>query len=178
MERKDIPVNELLLHPFDVWNNNWALLSSGDFAAREFNCMTISWGSLGYMWNKPFAMVVVRPQRYTRKFIDASDSFTLSVFPEQYKETLETLGSTSGREMDKVNASGFTPQSSSRVASPSFLEAELTIECSKMYFDDYEPDNFLADFIEDLYEDDYHRMYFGQVLAVSGIAKYRRSPLS
>lgn len=174
MERQDIPVNELLLRPFDLWSTSWALLSSGDFADRHFNSMTVAWGSLGIMWNKPFAMVVVRPQRYTRQFIDAADSFTLAVFPEQYRSTLELLGSMSGREMDKMNASGLTAIASTRVASPSYEEAELMIECRKIYFDDYEPKQFLADFIEDMYDKDYHRMYFGQVLAIQGTDRFMR----
>jgi flavin reductase (DIM6/NTAB) family NADH-FMN oxidoreductase RutF len=173
MERQDIPVDELLVRPFELFDKNWALLTSGDFASGRFNSMTISWGSLGIMWNKPFAMVVVRPQRYTRQFMDASDSFTVSVFPAQFRQTLEVLGTKSGRQMDKVNASGLTAIASTEVASPSFAEAELVIECSKMYFDDYEPKHFLADFIEDLYDSDYHRMYFGEILAISGTDQYR-----
>ena len=174
MERQEISVNELVVHPFELWSTNWALLSSGDFASHNFNCMTVGWGSLGVMWNKPFVMVVVRPQRYTRQFIDAGDSFTLSVFPTQYHETLELLGTKSGREMDKVNASGLTPIASAQVASPSFDEAELILECRKMYFDDFEPKHFLADFIGALYDKDYHRMYFGEVVAVRGTERYKR----
>ncbi len=30
--------------------------------------MTVSWGALGVLWHKPLALVVVRPQRYTREF--------------------------------------------------------------------------------------------------------------
>lgn len=176
MERQDIPFNDLSVHPFKLWDKDWALLASGDFASQEFNCMTVSWGSLGVMWNKPFAMVVVRPQRYTREFIDASDSFTLSVFPEQYHATLEILGTKSGRHMDKIKGSGLTPCASVEVASPSFEEAELIMECRKMYFDDYEPKHFLSDFIEDFYEADYHRMFFGEVLAVKGTKNYIARP--
>ncbi len=176
MERQEIAVNELLVNPFELWSTNWALLTSGDFASRHFNSMTVAWGSLGIMWNKPFAMVVVRPQRYTRQFIDESDSFTLSVFPEAYRQILETLGTKSGREMDKINASGLTPTASTKVASPSFLEAELLVECRKMYFADFEPKHFLSDFIKDLYKNDYHRMYFGEVLAIAGTARYKLAP--
>lgn len=174
MERQDIPFNELVVQPFGMWDLKWALLASGDFSARNFNCMTVSWGSLGIMWNKPFAMVVVRPQRYTRQFIDANDSFTVSVLPERYHHILETLGTMSGREMDKISGSGLTPIASARVSSPSFDEAQLIFECRKMYFDDYEPKHFLADFIGELYDGDYHRMYFGQVLAVKGVGQYRQ----
>ena len=55
-----------------------------------------------------------------------------------------------------------------------FAEAELVVECRKIYFDDLEPRQFLADWIEPNYpKKDYHRMYFGEILAISGVAKYR-----
>jgi flavin reductase (DIM6/NTAB) family NADH-FMN oxidoreductase RutF len=174
MERTDIPPSEFVAGPFELWDHQWALLASGDFASRRFNCMTVSWGSLGVIWNQPFAMVLVRPQRYTYKFIEQFDTFTLCVFPESHRGTLENLGTRSGREIDKIGASGLTPIAAVRVASPIFDEAELAIECRKMYFDDLEHRHFLADFIMPMYRGDYHRMYFGQVVHIAGNARYRR----
>ena len=43
--------------------------------------MTVSWGALGCMWGRPFAQVVVRPQRYTFEFIETYPTFTLCAFP-------------------------------------------------------------------------------------------------
>ena len=70
--RTDIPLEKLRALPIDVWNRTWFLLSSGDFASGDHNCMTVSWGGLGTLWNKPFAMVVVRPTRYTWEFMKKS----------------------------------------------------------------------------------------------------------
>jgi len=174
MVRVDIPFDRLVLpvvHAFDV---QWFLLAAGDFGKRDFNCMTISWGSLGVMWNKPFAMVVVRPSRYTRGYMEKSDSFTLSAFPEEHRAKLDYCGSRSGRDEDKVKATGLTPVASRLVVSPGFEEAELVVECRKMYFDDYEPSHFLDPSIESNYpQKDYHRMYFGEIVAISGIPSYR-----
>src|SRR5690554_411291 len=116
MNRSLISPSELLLKPIDTLATNWALLTAGDWASRRFNCMTISWASIGRMWEKPFAMVVVRPQRYTHQFMDEFDSFTVCVLPTRYRPTLETLGTRSGRDMDKINASGLTPTASVVVA--------------------------------------------------------------
>ena len=173
MLRKVIAPNDLLLRPCGVWDLRWALLASGDFLGSHFNCMTVSWGGLGVMWGKPFVMVVVRPQRHTRGFMDAADSFTLSVLPREYRQVLEVLGTKSGREMDKIHHSGLTPVASKVVASPSFEEAELVLECRKMYFADFDPAHFLAEFIPPLYKEDYHRMYFGQIQAALGTADYQ-----
>ncbi len=176
MSRQPIPTNELACRPFGLWDVNWALLACGDFPSRRFNCMTVSWGSLGVMWGKPFAMVVVRPQRYTFQFMERHDNFTLSVFEAKYRPMLDALGTHSGRQMDKINQSGFTPTASTQVASPSFEEAELVLECRKIYFDDCEPTHFLADYIHAAYRNDYHRMYFGEIVAALGTDGYRAAP--
>jgi flavin reductase (DIM6/NTAB) family NADH-FMN oxidoreductase RutF len=53
--------------------NQGLVLTAGN--PEEFNMMTVAWGSIGRMWSKPFAQIVVRPQRYTRQFLEKSDSF-------------------------------------------------------------------------------------------------------
>ncbi|MEI8197412.1 MAG: hypothetical protein WCI73_16060, partial [Phycisphaerae bacterium] len=68
---------------------------------------------------------------------------------------------------------GLTPLGLTKIASPGFAEAELILECRKTYFDDLKPEHFLADYIAPNYRGDYHRMYFGEVVAAQGIAAYR-----
>ena len=87
---------------FELWNNRWFLLTSGDFNSGQYNTMTVSWGSFGIMWNKPFAQVVVRPTRYTYEFTEKFDTFTLCSFSEKYRRALNILGSKSGRTVDKI----------------------------------------------------------------------------
>ena len=145
---------------------------AGDFVAKDYNTMTISWGSLGTMWNRPFVQVVVRPTRYTYTFMERYPTFTLSAFPDDCHDALRLLGSKSGREGDKIAESGLTPQASARVGAPGFAEAELVLECRKIYFDDYEPTHFLADYIQKNYKNDFHRVYFGEILAIQGTAAY------
>jgi flavin reductase (DIM6/NTAB) family NADH-FMN oxidoreductase RutF len=169
--RTTIPTDKLRLNVFTPWFD-WALLTAGDFAAKQYNCMTVSWGSMGVMWNKPFVHVVVRPQRHTRGFIDKYETFTLSLFPKQCHAALQLLGSKSGRDCDKVQESGLTPVTSAAVAAPGFEEAHLVLECRKSYFADFEPKNMLADFARAQYEGDYHRQYFGEIVAVQGTGEF------
>ena len=173
MERKRISVSDFVACPIDIWQSSWMLLSSGDFAAGKFNSMTVSWGSLGVMWGKPIAMCMVRPQRYTRQFMDQGDSFSLCIFPTELKHFLDVLGCKSGRDMDKVNHSGFTAEAATKIATPVYKEAELALECKKIYTHDLDPKNFLAEYIPGLYKNDYHRMYLGEIVAVTGVDRYR-----
>jgi hypothetical protein len=63
---------------------------------------------------------------------------------------------------------------STRIAAPGFKEAELVIECEKMYYDDLKPDHFLAGHIAPHYHEDYHRVYYGEIKAIFGTEKYCR----
>jgi flavin reductase (DIM6/NTAB) family NADH-FMN oxidoreductase RutF len=171
--RNAIPFHKLLVRSHDLWANHWLLLTAGDFAAGSFNCMTVAWGSLGTMWGKPFAQVVVRPTRYTYQFMEKYPTFTLCAFPERYRPALQLLGTKSGRDGDKIGESGLTPVASTVVAAPAFAESELVLECRKIYWDDFDPAHFLDASIESHYSKrDYHRIYFGEVVAILGETFY------
>jgi len=174
MDLPRIPIDEFQTRCHHLWNTHWLLLCAGDFDSRRFNMMTVAWGSFGTMWNRPFAQIVVRPTRHTYRFTEEFDTFTLCAFSEKLRPALKLLGTKSGRDMDKVEASGLTPLESLEVPAPGFAEAELVVECRKLYWDDFEPEQFLEPTIIKSYpEHDYHRIYFGEMLAVRGTADYR-----
>jgi flavin reductase (DIM6/NTAB) family NADH-FMN oxidoreductase RutF len=173
MTLKTIPVEKLALYPSHIWSNSWFLLSSGDFQSGQFNAMTVAWGSMGYLWQMPFVQIFVRPSRYTFQFMNKYDTFTLCAFPEQYKKALNHLGSKSGRDGDKIVQSGLSPVRATRVEAAAFAEAELVIECRKMYWQDLDPAHFLDARINRQYsQGDIHRVYFGEILAASGSDSY------
>jgi len=166
---QEIPIGKLKVSPFTLWDTNWFLLTSGDFKKGSYNAMTVAWGSIGNMWSLPIAMVVVRPTRYTYGFINTYQTFTLCVFQEKYRKALNLLGTKSGRDGDKINEAGLTPTESDRVDAPTYKEADLSIECKKIYFNDFNPKHFLDERIEKRYAlKDYHRMVFGEILMVKG----------
>lgn len=176
MELNQIPIKELSLKPYSLWEDQWFLLCAGDYSLKRFNSMTVSWGSIGVMWNKPFVKVVVRPTRHTYAFIDKYPDFTVCAFPEKYRKTLQILGVKSGKDMDKINSSGLTPCASTAVNAPSFSEAELVLECRKIYWHDFNPEHFIDQKINNSYsENDYHRSYFGEILCARGVDKFRQS---
>jgi len=167
MSFSSVPFTDLSVKIHDLWENQWLLLTAGDWQQRRFNAMTVAWGSLGVMWNKPFAQAVVRPTRYTYEFMEKYNTFTLCAFSSRYRKALQLMGSKSGRQVDKIKESGLTPIPSTMVAAPSYAEAELIFECRKIYWDDFAPAQFLAPEIEKNYpRKDYHRIYFGEILAI------------
>lgn len=177
MKRVDIAPEKLIVPVARIWDRQWLLLAAGSLEKRDYNVMTVRWGSFGVMWGKPFAMVVVRPTRYTWQFMERSDTFTLCAFPEEHRAKLSYCGSRSGRDEDKVKATGLTSVPSRVVSAPGFDEAELIVECRKMYFDDLDPSRFLDPSLESNYpKKDYHRMYFGEIVAVSGSPAWASAP--
>lgn len=173
MQRSPIAFEDFKILPHHLWQNQWLLLTSGDFAAGHYNTMTVGWGSFGTMWSRPFAQVVVRPHRYTFEFMERYETFSLCAFPPTHHAALSLLGTKSGRDLDKVAQSGLTPVAAACIAAPTFAEAELVIECRKSYWQDMDPAHFLEPGTHKHYpKQDYHRVYFGEILAISGTSSY------
>jgi flavin reductase (DIM6/NTAB) family NADH-FMN oxidoreductase RutF len=172
--KTEISTKQFVVKANDIWDTGWFLLTSGDFQKKRFNSMTVSWGGFGTMWNLPIAMVVVRPSRYTFEFINQYDNFTLCAFSKEYRKALNLLGAKSGRDGDKIAESRLTPCAAAHVSSPIFNEAELVVECRKLYWQDFDPSHFLDQKIFENYpEPNYHRMFYGEILSVMGnLEKY------
>ncbi|OQX83491.1 hypothetical protein B6D60_10405 [candidate division KSB1 bacterium 4484_87] len=138
-----------------------------------YNTMTVAWGSFGVMWNKPFAHVVVRPTRFTFEFMEKFDTFTLTGFPEKFRDALTLLGTKSGRDGDKISEAGLTPIAATKVAAPAFAEADLVVECRKIYWQDFDPGHFQDKSIDENYPlKDYHRIYFGEIISIQATERY------
>ena len=173
MQRKQIELANLQIKPHYLFHHQWVLLTSGDFAKDDFNAMTIGWGALGTMWSRPFAFVAVRFSRYTFTFMEKYDTFTLTAFPKEHHQALSLLGSKSGRDGDKIAESGLTPEAGSVVAAPVYKEAEIVVECQKMYANDLKPAHFLDEGIYRHYPNrDFHRIYYGEIIYAEGVDKY------
>jgi flavin reductase (DIM6/NTAB) family NADH-FMN oxidoreductase RutF len=137
-------------------------VKSGD----KVNTMTASWGGLGVMWYRNVAYVVIRPQRYTKEFIDAQDNFSITSFDDSFKKQLGYLGSVSGRNEDKITKSGLTLKYIDGI--PYFEEANLVITCKKLFSQPFLPENFHdKSLIQECYPNkDYHTLYIGEITKV------------
>ena len=148
---------------FKLIGSDWMLLTAG--MGKSFNMMTASWGGMGVLWNKPVTYIFVRPTRYTYEFIEKNKTYSLSFFDEKYRKALNLCGTKSGRDIDKVKESGLTPVVSEN-GIVHFKEAKLVLECTKLYYQDIDPAHFLDPAINKLYDNDYHRMYIGQIIKI------------
>ena len=173
MALQPISVEQLRLESYRIWDDNWFLLTAGDFVTGHFNSMTVSWGTIGSLWERPVAQVFVRPQRYTFDFIDRYDTFTLCAFTKEYRKSLSLMGSRSGRNLDKAATAGITPIAAELVPAPVYAEADLIIECRKIYWADFDPAHFLdKSILENYPASDFHRIFYGEMLGIRGSEKY------
>ena len=130
------------------------------------NTMTASWGGFGILWNKRVSNVVIRPQRYTKEFIDGSSTFSLCFFDKEYKKTLAYLGSVSGKDENKIEKSNLTINHIKDT--PYFEEASMVIICKKLYAQELKPECFIEKEVDsNTYPDkDYHTMYISEILKI------------
>ena len=150
---------------FSKFDKQWALLTAGK--ENDFNTMTISWGNMGTLWEKPTLTVYVRTSRYTHDFMDREDYFTVSFFPEACRDKLAVLGSKSGRNIDKINNSGLTAVKC--VNGVTFKEAEVTFVCKKLFRQRLDPENMPIEIANTFYgKDALHDMYIGEVVDIIG----------
>ena len=129
-------MQEIHVNPFERFNSDWALVTAG--TPECYNSMTISWGSMGTIWNKPIITVYVRPDRYTWRFLNENETFTVSFYPKRFRSALSKMGTLSGRDCDKAAEAGLTPKALQDGIT--FAEAEQTFVLKKLYMHqlDYE----------------------------------------
>ena len=149
---------------FEKIGKEWMLVSASKDG--KTNCMTASWGGLGVMWGKNAAFVFIRPQRYTKEFIDSSDYLSLSFFTEDYRKMLSFMGSKSGRDIDKIKEQNLHLIEGN--VAPVYSEASVTLICKKMYRQSLNEDSFIDKTCVDKWypNKDYHDMYVCEIIDI------------
>lgn len=158
---KIISADSLSLNPFTSIGEDWMLITAGD--AAHYNTMTASWGGLGILWGKPVSYIFIRPQRYTKEFVDAQTHYSLCFFDDTWRSMLNVCGTKSGREIDKAKETGITPIFTQ--AAPYFAEARLALICKKLFCQPLQEESFLQkELLPRFYpENDLHTLYVGEI---------------
>ena len=138
---KEINYKDMKFNPFNLIGGEWMLITAGD--ENSCNTMTASWGHLGCLWgnNDPSAVVYIRESRYTKEFVDEEPYFSLCVMDKSFKKQMAYLGSTSGRDEDKI------------------------AKAKKVYAAEIQPSGIIyQETIDQSYpQGDYHTMYVGKI---------------
>ena len=160
---KKVDIKTMDMQPFAKIGSDWTLITA--MCDGKVNTMTASWGGLGVLWGKNVATVYIRPQRYTREFVDESDTFTLSFFGGEHKKEMGYLGRVSGKDVpDKIEQSGLHTQMVDGY--PTFEEATQVLVCKKLYRDCIKPENFLSKEEDEKWypTKDHHIVYIAEIV--------------
>ncbi len=159
---KEINPVELQGNPFQLIGKDWMLVTAKNGDA--INTMTASWGGMGVMWNKNVAVTVLRPQRCTKKFIDNTDSFSLTFYPEDFREDMTYVGRHSGNDdPDKIEKTNLKTAEIDGV--PYFEGAKLILVCKKLFVQQMDPEGFVDTALDAVNypNKDYHFMYVAEI---------------
>lgn len=158
---KEITYENFSENVFNTIGKDWLLITAEK--DNKVNTMTASWGGLGILWNKKVAYIFIRPQRYTKEFVDGSDKLSLSVLPNSFRKELSYLGTVSGRDENKISKANLTINKYDDV--PYFAESRLTLICKKLYAQNLEEACFIdKSLIDKCYPlKDYHTMYVVEI---------------
>ena len=161
---KEINVRDIKENAVKMISDDWALLTAGN--EEGFNTMTVSWGGIGELWGKDVAFIFVRPQRYTKDFIEREQKMTLSFFGGERKKEMGICGKVSGRNIDKFKETGLTPAFSDGTVY--VKEADTVLILKTIARTEMTPDSFLDSSIdESCYPNkDYHIVYIAEIVKV------------
>lgn len=150
---------DMQFNPFKKIDKEWFLVAAGD--ENGWNTMTASWGFAGIMWGKQTFTTVIRPQRYTKEFLDKSNTFTICFFDESERKALAFCGSHSGRDCDKAKETGLVPVFTD--GTTAFEQAKLVLVCEKAFVQQMDAESFVDKSIIDANyaSGDYHYQYIG-----------------
>ncbi|MBQ6268798.1 MAG: flavin reductase [Bacteroidetes bacterium] len=168
MDFKEISPFEINNNFFIAFDKDWALLCAGNpNVETESNMMTVSWGGIGILWNKPIAVCYIRPQRYTLDFVNKTGRFSLNFFNDNsHRDALNICGSTSGRDINKFVESKLTLKNDKEYAC--INEADLILNCNVLYVDELKENNFTnKEIVNVCYpKKDFHKIFIGEIVSV------------
>lgn len=143
---------------------------------EKFNAMVIGWGHIGTLWSRPTFHVYVRQSRYTKKQLDETGEFTISVPLDGPSAAINKIcGWQSGYAIDKVKEAGLELVEPSTIHTPGIRQYPLTIECKVLYQQDQELERIPEDIRARMYPQDvdgsypmanrdHHTMYVGEIV--------------
>jgi len=166
---KQISPEEISDNVFKLAGKDFFVITAGK--KDHYNAMTGSGGGMGLLFKKPTTWCLLQATRYTLEMIQKEQTYTISYFPNEYKNQVLFLGSKSGRDSEKMKEVELTS-----VQTPSgdisFKEARLIIECKLTEITTPDPNDFYTqeakDYIKEAYksESDYRKYVFGEITHV------------
>lgn len=132
------------------------------------NAMVASGGGMGLHFRSPATWCVFASKRYTLELIKKEQAYTLSYFPDSYREQFMLLGKKSGRDTSKMKDVELT-LIETPLGNMAFEEARLIIECKLTQITAAHADDFYSEeskaYLAEAYKDpgDIRQYVFGKI---------------
>jgi flavin reductase (DIM6/NTAB) family NADH-FMN oxidoreductase RutF len=161
--RKQVELSEILQETLHQLNGDGILLVAGD----PPNPMTIGWGTVGHIWSKQVMTVLVRPVRYTFGLMEPAAGFSVCVLPGQYRREINLCGTSSGRDINKIEACNLHVEKCSYVDAFFISESVLHFECLTVHKHLLDPETLDPAIKKKYYpKKDFHMVYYGEILGI------------
>ena len=145
------------LSPFEFYEHTDEFIKEDAILAcmdkkGKVNLITIGWKTIGVLWSRPVITVAIHPNRFSYSVLEKGEqAFTVNLGGSRLKEVLDFCGKHSGRDTDKVQATGVELIPSEDIKVPIIKGAHLAYECKIIHKAD--SGNITG-----------HRLYFGEIL--------------
>lgn len=131
-----------------------ALISCGDLHGKN-NLITVAW--TGTICSDPAMIYIsVRKERYSHDILKQNGEFVINLTTEDMVKAVDLSGIKSGKDVDKWQLTGLTPQKALAVKAPIVAESPLSIECK----------------VTEVKELGSHDMFIANVVAVDADERY------
>ena len=163
MEYKDIKFNEYADKLLEQLQKGIFMTTKKD---DKVNTMTIAWGGINFVWNKPMFVAYVRYTRDTYQMVENTNEFTINIpLKKDLRKELGFCGSKSGRDYDKIKECNFNLHDSRVINTPILSDCEMHYECKVIYKQAMEPGNILNEVKERFYSNNnFHVVYYGEIV--------------
>lgn len=164
------------ISPEEVCDNVFTLVGKDFFVVTagkkdNYNSMVGSGGGWGMLFLKPTTWCIFPGNRYTLEIMQKEQTYTISYFPNEYREQMLFLGKKSGRDSEKMKEVELTS-----IQTPSgdmsFEEARLIFECKLTQLTTPQTDDFpsqeVRDTVNEAYEEAkaYRKYAFGEITRI------------
>jgi flavin reductase (DIM6/NTAB) family NADH-FMN oxidoreductase RutF len=80
--------------------------------------------------NPPIIAFAIRPEKYSSKSIKETKEFVINIPTKELLTEIDYCGTHSGKNIDKFQKTGLTPENSEKVSVKSIKECPINIECN------------------------------------------------
>lgn len=135
------------------------------------NAMVASGGGMAVHFRKPATWLIFPSNRYTLELIKKEQTYTLSFFPDSYRDQFMLLGKKSGRNSNKMKEVDLTVIETP-LGNMAFEEARLIIECKLTQITTANADDFYSEeakaYLAEAYTDpgEIRQYVFGEITRI------------